>query len=113
LLPANSGLRPGQFISMRITTAVHTNSLVAPASSVVADQTGKNFISLVKDDEAIQMPVQTGLRENGWLEIAAPELKAGDTIVTVGAYGLPDKTKIRVENSPGEETVSTNSAGAK
>jgi hypothetical protein len=36
------------------------------------------------------------LRENGWVEIEAPELKAGDVVVTVGAYGLPEKTKIHV-----------------
>ena len=54
-------------------------------------------------------PVQTGLRENGWVEIAAPDLKAGDTVVTVGAYGLPEKTKIRIQNSSGDEPLPTNS----
>ena len=112
LLPKDSGLRPGQFVSLRIVTAVHTNCLAAPAESVVTDESGKSVIALVKGDEATQMPVQTGLRENGWVEIAAPELKAGDAVVTVGAYGLPEKTKIRVQNSPGDET-STNSPDAK
>jgi hypothetical protein len=59
------------------------------------------------------MPVQTGLRENGLVEVEAPEIKAGDSVVTVGAYGLPEKTKIRMENSLGDETSSTNSPDAK
>ena len=88
LLPADSGLRPGQFVPLRIVTAVHTN-------------------------ESEQTPVHTGWLENGWVEIAAPGLKAGDTVVTVGAYGLPEKTKISVQNSTGDETASTNSADAK
>jgi multidrug efflux pump subunit AcrA (membrane-fusion protein) len=92
---------------------VRTNSLAAPAESVVTDESGKSVIALVKGDEAMQTPVQIGLRENGWVEIEAPGLKAGDTVVTVGAYGLPEKTKISVQNSPGDEAASTNSADAK
>ena len=112
LLPKDSGLRPGQFVSLRIVTAVHTNCLAAPVESVVTDESGRSVIALVKGDEATQMPVQTGLRENGLVEVSAPELKAGDTVVTVGAYGLPEKTKISVQNSAGDET-STNSPDAK
>jgi membrane fusion protein, multidrug efflux system len=102
LLPVNSGLRPGQFVPLRIVTAVHTNCLAAPSESVVTDASGKSVIALVKGDEATQTPVQTGLRENDWVEIAAPQLRAGDIIVTVGAYGLPEKTKIQVVNPKGE-----------
>jgi RND family efflux transporter MFP subunit len=112
LLPINSGLRPGQFVSLRMVTAVHTNCLAVPNESVVTDETGNSVIALVKGDEATKIPVQTGLRENGLVEVAAPELKAGDSVVTAGAYGLPDKTKIRVENSSRDET-STNSPAAK
>ncbi len=112
LLPQKSGLRPGQFVSLRIVTAVHTNCLAAPVESVVTDESGKNVIALVKGDEATQMPVQTGLHENGLVEVEATELKAGDSVVTIGAYGLPEKTKIRVQNLSGDET-STNSSDAK
>jgi RND family efflux transporter MFP subunit len=112
LLPVSSGLRPGQFVSLRIVTAVHTNCLAAPAESVVTDENGGSVIALVKGDEATQMPVQTGLRENGLVEVSAPDLKAGDAVVTVGAYGLPEKTKITIQNPPGDET-STNSLEAK
>ena len=33
----------------------------------------------------------------GW-KIEGGGLKAGDSVVTVGAYGLPEKTKIKVVN---------------
>ncbi|MGA9042336.1 MAG: efflux RND transporter periplasmic adaptor subunit, partial [Terriglobales bacterium] len=96
LLPPGGALRPGQSVPLHIVTAVHTNCLAAPDESVVTDENGKSVIALVKNGEATQMPVQTGLRENGLVEIVAPELKAGDIVVTVGAYGLPKKTKISV-----------------
>jgi membrane fusion protein, multidrug efflux system len=98
LLPKASGWRPGQFVSLRIVTMVHTNCFAVPVESVVTDESGKSVIALVKGDEETQLPVQTGLRENGLVEISAPEIKEGDVVVTVGAYCLPEKTKIRVVN---------------
>ena len=105
LLPADSGLRPGQFVPLQIVTAVHTNCLAAPDESVVTDESGHSVIALVKGDEAAQTPVQTGLRENGWVEIEGAGLKEGDSVVTVGAYGLPEKTKIQVVESVGRRNV--------
>jgi multidrug efflux pump subunit AcrA (membrane-fusion protein) len=112
LLPADSGLRPGQFVPLRVVTAVHTNCLAAPGESVVTDESGHSVIALVNGDEAVQTPVQIGLRENGWVEVAGTGLKEGDSVATVGAYGLPEKTKIRVVNSPADETSATNSSPA-
>ena len=111
-LPPDSGLRPGQFVPLRIITAVHTNCLAAPEESVVTDIKGHSVISLVNGDEATQTPVQIGFRENGWVEVSGTGLKAGDSVVTVGAYGLPEKTKIQVINSPAEQSSSTNSGSA-
>lgn len=95
-LPAGNVLRPGQFVRLRVVTAEHTNCLAAPVESVVTDAEGQNVIAVVTGDEAAQEPVKTGLREGGLVEIERPGLKEGDTVVTIGAYGLPKKTKIHV-----------------
>jgi len=47
------------------------------------------------------------------VEISGTGLKAGDSVVTVGAYGLPGKTKIRVLGATTDEAASTNSTPAK
>jgi len=112
LLPADSGLRPGQFVQLKIVTAVHTNCLASPSESVVTDDSGQSVIALVNGDAAAQAPVQTGLREDGWVEITGAGLKEGSSVVTVGAYGLPEKTKIRVLGATDESTA-TNSTPAK
>ncbi len=111
-LPAGSGLRPGAFVGLRIVTGVHSNCLAAPAESVVTDIDGHSVVALVNGDLAEQIPVQTGFRENGWVEINGQGLGETNAVVTVGAYGLPDKTKILVVKSTEEETSSTNSAPA-
>ena len=108
-LPPDSGLRPGQFVPFKIVTQVHTNCLAAPEESVVTDINGRSVISLVNGSEATQGSVQTGLREDGWVEIKGEGLKEGDTVVTVGAYGLPEKTQIQVVNPSADETATANS----
>jgi multidrug efflux pump subunit AcrA (membrane-fusion protein) len=102
-LPADSNLRPGEFVQVRITTGTHGNTLAAPEESVVTDIKGASVISVVKGDTATQVAVQTGYRDAGWVEVKGPGLKADDPVVTVGAYGLPKETKIQVVNSS-EET---------
>ena len=94
-LPEDSGLRPGQFVSARIVAKELTDRLVVPRDSVVkADD--EEVIYLVEGDRAVQKPVKTGLRDGNLVEVEAEGLKAGDTIVTVGAYGLPKETKVRI-----------------
>ena len=110
LLPGKSGLLPGQFIQLKIVTAVHTNCLAAPSESIVTDENGNSVVALVKGNDAAQVPVKIGLRENGWVEVEAQGLKEGDSVVTVGAYGLPDKTKIQIVNSADEATTNSSSA---
>jgi HlyD family secretion protein len=106
-LSAANGLRPGQFVPLKIVTAVHTDCLAAPDESVVTDIHGQSVISIVRGDEATRTPVQTGFRENGWVEIVGDGLKEGDAVVTVGAYGLPEKTKIQVVSPSGDEPPAT------
>jgi RND family efflux transporter MFP subunit len=113
LLPANCGLRPGEFVQLKIVTEAKTNCLAAPAESVVTDEEGKSFIVLIKGENAAQVPVKAGLRENGWVEIEGADLKEGDSVATVGAYGFPEKAKIRIANAAATEAASTNSAPEK
>jgi RND family efflux transporter MFP subunit len=95
-LPAQSGLRPGQFVTLRIVSEEHKDRLAVPVESVVKDAEGKTVIALVQGDKAVQKPVKAGLRDGGWVEIEADGLQPDMPVVTKGAYGLPKETKIRV-----------------
>jgi len=97
-LPPGSALRPGQLVPLRIVTAELTDCLAAPAASVVPGTDGRSAVAVVAGDQATQVVVKTGLREGGLVAIDGPGLKDGDTVVTVGAYGLPEKTRIQVVN---------------
>lgn len=94
-LPQDSALRPGQFVRARIVSDEHKDRLAVPVGSVVRTDDGP-VIYVVTGDQATQKAVKVGIRDGELVEVAADGLKEGDTIVTVGAYGLPKETKVRI-----------------
>jgi membrane fusion protein (multidrug efflux system) len=97
-VPAASGLRPGQFLSLRIICAEHRDCLAVPEAAVVADAVDgeSGSIVLVKGDRASRTPVKIGFREAGLVEVAAAGLQTGMVIVNEDAYAIGTETKIRV-----------------
>jgi multidrug efflux pump subunit AcrA (membrane-fusion protein) len=49
------------------------------------------------DDHAYQKNVRVGIRQGDAVQVI-DGLQAGDRVVASGAYGLPDKSKIKVES---------------
>jgi RND family efflux transporter MFP subunit len=111
-LPPDSTLRPGQSVQLKIVTGTHPNCLAAPAASVVTGDDGTATVAKVNGNEADQTPVQTDYREGDWVEIQATNMVAGDKVVTAGAYGLADKSQIKIQSAP-DDNSATNSADAK
>jgi len=96
VLPANSGLRAGEFLSLRIVSETRTDCLAVPLEAVVKNAEGVSVIAIVEDGEARQTAVEVGLSDGQWVEVEAADLEEGMTVVTVGAYALPKQTRIRV-----------------
>ena len=95
-LPRRSVLRPGQFVMVRVLYDEHQDRLAVPIDSVVTDDTGHGaFVAVVQNGVATKRPVTVGFKDNGLAEVEAPDLQDGTAIVASGAYGLPEKTKIR------------------
>jgi membrane fusion protein (multidrug efflux system) len=99
-LPANSGLRPGQFVTVRVVTQERKDCLAVPVTSVAKDTTGATFIALVEGDKATLKPVKAGVRDGDLVEVEGDGVEADKTVVTEGAYGLimtqQFATKIRI-----------------
>ncbi len=89
-LPADCGLRPGQFVCGHIEIASHADCLVVPAEAIVTDINGQRRIAVVEGmHRASFQPVVVGIREADTVEISAPGMTTGQVIVTGGAYALP------------------------
>jgi membrane fusion protein, multidrug efflux system len=95
-LPARSGLRPGQLVSVRIVSEEHRDRLAVPLESLSRDAEGVAVLAVVHGTTAVQKPVQVGLRDGDLVEVAGDGIEEGLSVVTMGAYALPRETKIHV-----------------
>ncbi len=94
-----AGLRPGQFVNLRIVAEEHRDRLAVPVAAVVKRE-GVSEIAIVTGDRAAKRAVTVGLEDGGMVEIEGQGLDAGMTVVTEGAYGLPEESQIRVVSRP-------------
>jgi HlyD family secretion protein len=101
-------LKPGMTVEVSITAATATNAILVPKASVLESPEAGSFVMLAgRDGLAHQTPVQLGLR--GALETQIIKgVSAGDSVIVSGAYGLPDKTKVKIE-APAQPVKEENS----
>jgi RND family efflux transporter MFP subunit len=90
-------LKPGTSVQLSMTAQTVKDALVIPANSVITGPDGTTAVMLAgSDGRAHQKPVKLGIRNGDDVQIVEG-LTATDKVVASGAYGLPDKTKIKVE----------------
>jgi multidrug efflux system membrane fusion protein len=78
------------------------DALVIPANSVISAPDGTAVVMLAgSDSRAHQKPVKLGIRNGDDVQVLEG-VSESDKVVANGAYGLPDKTKIKIEATPAE-----------
>jgi RND family efflux transporter MFP subunit len=95
---ADQRLKPGTSVQVSMLAQTIPDALVIPAAALLTAQDGATSVMQVSaDDHAHRKNVRVGIRQGDTVQIIAG-LQAGDRVVTPGAYGLPDKSKIKVES---------------
>ena len=96
---ARQQLRPGTTAQVAITAQTVKDALVVPSAALL-NAKGDQAQVLVVDDKSLanSREVKTGIQSGQQVQIVSG-LKAGEVVVTEGAYGLPDKTKVKVEKA--------------
>jgi multidrug efflux pump subunit AcrA (membrane-fusion protein) len=103
-----AALKPGMTVRVEITSATAKNAVLVPKNSVFESPETGSFVMLAgKDGLAHQTAVEIGLRGTADAQIVKG-LAAGDAVIVSGGYGLPDKTKIKIE-APANGSESGNS----
>ena len=103
-LPAQSGLRTGQFLAVQIVTEQRPDRLAVPRDAVYTDHDGQTTLSIVQGDRAVQKTVKAGLRDGDLVEVEGEGITEGAAVVTLGSYALPKETKITIiANDKGEK----------
>jgi HlyD family secretion protein len=95
-------LRPGSSVTLKMVARTLNDAVVVPASAVLKPPKGGNAVMVIQDGKAVHTDVETGLREGDLVQITKG-LNGGETIVAGGAYGLPDKTKVKIAEAPAAE----------
>lgn len=75
-------LLPGQFVKVQLEVANHTDALFIPEQALIP-QPNTKFVFKVVDGKAQMVPVETGTRVKGWVEITSG-LNKDDVVVTGG-----------------------------
>ena len=107
-------LKPGTSVQLSLTAQTVKDALVVPVSSVITAPDGTSSVMLAgADGRAHQKTVKLGIRNGEDVQIL-DGVTASDKVVAIGAYGLPDKTKIKIEAAevPGEGSAEGSKASA-
>jgi len=92
-------LKPGTSVHLSMTAQTVKDALVIPSSSVLTAPDGSTIVMLAGSDGlAHQQAVKVGIRNGDDVQIVEG-LKEGERVISNGSYGLPDKTKIKVESA--------------
>jgi HlyD family secretion protein len=95
-------LKPGTSVRLTVILQTINEALVVPASSIITGPDGSSAVMVAgADGRAHQKPVKLGVRQGDRVQIAEG-VTATDKVVTTGAYGLPDNTRLKIEAAPAE-----------
>ena len=90
-------LKPGTSVQLSLSAKALPKALAVPVAAVQPGPDGTTVVMLLGDDgRAHQTTVHTGLKQDDDVQIL-DGVKAGDRVILSGVYGLPDKTKVKVE----------------
>ena len=107
---ADLGVRPGQFVRVRLHGAVRPNAILVPQRSIMQGQTGKFVYVVDKDNKAEVRPVQVGdWNGDDWFITAG--LKGDEQIVVGGIVKVQPGIPLQVNTTAADASkVSVNEA---
>lgn len=88
--------KPGSSVSVTMVAETVPDALVIPAAAILHAPDGTASVMSIDDkNHAHQKAVKTGIREDDRVQVTAG-LAAGERVITVGNFGLPDDTLVRI-----------------
>lgn len=110
---------PNKDAKFKVGTSVHVfvssrtvkNALCVPNEALIATKTGDSAVMVIgADGVASQKAVKTGISDEHDTQIVSG-LAAGDQVVTKGAYGMDDGTKVKIAAADAADDQKPGSAG--
>jgi multidrug efflux pump subunit AcrA (membrane-fusion protein) len=109
---AKGTLKAGTPVHTTITGRTASNALIIPMEAVQTEPDGvSKFLMVVKPDgTAAKRPVTLGIRTTESAQVLSG-ITPADTVITTGAYGLDEGTKVKVGVPPAEADDAGKKAG--
>ena len=85
-------LTPGAYANVQLRLNENRNALMIPTQCIIMSERKKTVI-VSKAGKAVFVPIQTGVRQSGSLEVLSG-LNAGDTVVTTGVLFIKPDMKL-------------------
>ncbi|HYL15162.1 MAG TPA: efflux RND transporter periplasmic adaptor subunit [Terriglobales bacterium] len=90
-------MKPGVSVQLFMLSQTVPGALVVPASAILTAPDGGTSVMVVgPDNRAHQKAVRTGIKQGDDIQILEGA-QEGEKVITSGAYGLPDNTKVTIE----------------
>lgn len=105
---ADGRLKPGMLMTVSVGTAPR-QSLSVPELAVVGEG-DQRFVFVADKGKAKRVPVKTGVRLNGRVEILSG-LSPGQPVVTEGVVKVSDGTVVRIAGQPGSDQGAARKGG--
>lgn len=87
-------LRPGMFVTLRIITDTHSNTVIIPKKALIYENENE-FIFQVDDKKAKKIDIETGYENTDSIEVVN-KIKNGSNIIVVGQNRLKDGDPIEI-----------------
>jgi len=88
-------LRPGSTVQVAVVARTISDAVAVPGEALLKTAGGGNSVMVVGGQSRAHMtPVEIGVRSGNLVQITKG-LRAGQTVITNGAYGLPDDTQVK------------------
>jgi len=100
------GWQPGASVNASVVLNERDAAVIVPEQSVVLRPAGE-VVYVIKDNQAMQRLVKTGLRQSGQIEIIEG-LSVGETVATDGAGFLTDKAHVKIQEADQTKTAGRN-----
>ena len=92
------GWHVGQPVRVRVPNAAGQRVLVVPEDALVIRSTGISVYRVTSDNKAEQIAIQTGITDQGYIEVLGEALRAGERIVVRGNERLRPGQDVQIRD---------------
>jgi HlyD family secretion protein len=112
-LKPEPAMRPGMTLEVSMIAKSVKDALVVPSPAVFKNSEGAEYVVLAgADGHAHMKTVQIGVRNAEFTQILSGVI-AGEAVITIGGYALPDNTQIKIEAASSEKDAADKSDNSK